>query len=119
MPADCGPEPAVICAGCGSTSRCWTPARVRARILVGPRNEPRAPNWLRPDYSGNGRLAQLVERLLYTQDVGGSSPSPPIYKLPGKPPVWLLPRHALGVVVGLWVPLVGTKRATNPKGGWF
>src|SRR5215471_14344282 len=24
-----------------------------------------------------GRLAQLVERLLYTQDVGGSSPSPP------------------------------------------
>jgi hypothetical protein len=27
--------------------------------------------------SVNGRLAQLVERLLYTQDVGGSSPSPP------------------------------------------
>ena len=26
---------------------------------------------------GEGRLAQLVERLLYTQDVGGSSPSPP------------------------------------------
>src|SRR5262245_60415190 len=26
---------------------------------------------------GAGRLAQLVERLLYTQDVGGSSPSPP------------------------------------------
>jgi hypothetical protein len=25
----------------------------------------------------NGRLAQLVERLLYTQDVGGSIPSPP------------------------------------------
>ena len=25
-----------------------------------------------------GRLAQLVERLLYTQDVGGSSPSPPM-----------------------------------------
>jgi hypothetical protein len=24
-----------------------------------------------------GRLAQLVERLLYTQDVGGSIPSPP------------------------------------------
>src|SRR6516164_7237473 len=24
-----------------------------------------------------GRLAQWVERLLYTQDVGGSSPSPP------------------------------------------
>jgi hypothetical protein len=27
--------------------------------------------------SKNGRLAQLVERLLYTQDVGGSNPSPP------------------------------------------
>jgi hypothetical protein len=27
--------------------------------------------------SRGGRLAQLVERLLYTQDVGGSSPSPP------------------------------------------
>jgi hypothetical protein len=27
-----------------------------------------------------GRLAQLVERLLYTQDVGGSSPSPPTRK---------------------------------------
>jgi hypothetical protein len=26
---------------------------------------------------GEGRLAQLAERLLYTQDVGGSSPSPP------------------------------------------
>src|SRR5580700_11208586 len=25
----------------------------------------------------HGRLAQLVERLLYTQNVGGSSPSPP------------------------------------------
>ncbi len=25
----------------------------------------------------SGRLAQLVERLLYTQDVGGSIPSPP------------------------------------------
>jgi hypothetical protein len=29
------------------------------------------------DKSRRGRLAQLVERLLYTQDVGGSSPSPP------------------------------------------
>src|SRR5882757_7286482 len=29
--------------------------------------------WLCP----GGRLAQLVERLLYTQDVGGSSPSSP------------------------------------------
>jgi hypothetical protein len=25
-----------------------------------------------------GRLAQLVERLVYTENVGGSSPSPPI-----------------------------------------
>ena len=29
-----------------------------------------------PDRSG-GRLAQLVERFLYTEDVGGSSPSAP------------------------------------------
>jgi hypothetical protein len=28
-------------------------------------------------WTRNGRLAQLVERLLYTQDVGGSSPSSP------------------------------------------
>src|SRR6266852_4966543 len=27
--------------------------------------------------NAQGRLAQWVERLLYTQDVGGSSPSPP------------------------------------------
>ena len=31
----------------------------------------------RRDKGRFGRLAQLVERLLYTQDVGGSSPSPP------------------------------------------
>src|SRR6187549_331685 len=31
----------------------------------------------RGDMEGRGRLAQLVERLLYTQDVGGSSPSSP------------------------------------------
>src|SRR5262245_49744531 len=29
--------------------------------------------------STQGRLAQLVERLLYTQVAGGSSPSPPIW----------------------------------------
>ena len=32
--------------------------------------------------TGFGRLAQLVERLLYTQVVGGSSPSPPIEEKP-------------------------------------
>ena len=32
---------------------------------------------------GPGRLAQLVERLLYTQDVGGSSPSPPTRRASG------------------------------------
>src|SRR5713101_2825408 len=30
-----------------------------------------------------GRLAQLVERHVYTVDVGGSSPSPPTTSLPG------------------------------------
>ena len=38
---------------------------------------PLAPLTARGDKSRHGRLAQLVERLLYTQDVGGSSPSPP------------------------------------------
>jgi hypothetical protein len=33
-----------------------------------------------------GRLAQLVERLLYTQDVGGSSPSPPMVVQPWQEP---------------------------------
>jgi hypothetical protein len=28
--------------------------------------------------NAQGRLAQLVERLVYTEVVGGSSPSPPI-----------------------------------------
>jgi hypothetical protein len=28
--------------------------------------------------NAQGRLAQLVERLVYTENVGGSSPSPPI-----------------------------------------
>jgi hypothetical protein len=32
--------------------------------------------------TGLGRLAQLVERLLYTQVAGGSSPSPPIREKP-------------------------------------
>ena len=33
-----------------------------------------------------GRLAQLVEHLVYTEGVGGSSPSPPISARPlGKP----------------------------------
>jgi hypothetical protein len=34
-----------------------------------------------------GRLAQLVERLVYTEVVGGSSPSPPI-NLDWFMPVW-------------------------------
>jgi hypothetical protein len=33
--------------------------------------------YLRGYTSPRGRLAQLVERLLYTQNVGGSNPSPP------------------------------------------
>src|SRR5262245_57830020 len=41
----------------------------------------------RSDNIGAGRLAQLVERLLYTQDVGGSSPSPPTTLRPDGPRV--------------------------------
>ena len=37
------------------------------------------------EYGAPGRLAQLVERLLYTQDVGGSSPSSPKF-VPLSPP---------------------------------
>jgi hypothetical protein len=38
-----------------------------------------------------GRLAQLVEQLLYTQRVGGSSPSPPtIPLLPDRRPLAVL-----------------------------
>ncbi len=33
--------------------------------------------WHRPHAAMRGRLAQLVERFLYTEDVGGSSPSAP------------------------------------------
>ncbi len=41
-----------------------------------PRRRACVPR-VRGDTSAAGRLAQLVERLLYTQNVGGSSPSPP------------------------------------------
>src|SRR5262249_39050215 len=36
-----------------------------------------SPHWAAIKVTRTGRLAQLVERLLYTQDVGGSSPPPP------------------------------------------
>jgi hypothetical protein len=42
-------------------------------------------------WNDDGRLAQLVERLLYTQDVGGSSPSPPTICSCIKRPEWLAP----------------------------
>src|ERR1700730_2128347 len=42
-----------------------------------PRSGGLAPRGRRTIKDGRGRLAQLAERLLYTQDVGGSSPSPP------------------------------------------
>ena len=55
-------------------------------VIVSPQPRP-APRLPRPHLGSKmgripriGRLAQLVERLLYTQDVGGSSPSSPILK---------------------------------------
>jgi hypothetical protein len=39
-----------------------------------------------------GRLAQLGERLVYTQEVGGSIPSPPIKRKPRKHELSLLPQ---------------------------
>lgn len=45
-------------------------------MLLSLRARLRAPGFAAIDVA-EGRLAQLVERLLYTQNVGGSSPSPP------------------------------------------
>jgi hypothetical protein len=42
-----------------------------------PRNDALRSSFVGAISPRKGRLAQLVERLLYTQDVGGSSPSPP------------------------------------------
>ena len=42
--------------------------------------------------TGVGRLAQLVERLLYTQDVGGSSPSSPTSLRVSDPDTWVTER---------------------------
>src|SRR5436190_9922036 len=52
--------------------------------LEGPRfpASQLAPNARNGDKARRGRLAQLAERLLYTQDVGGSSPSPPTSTCP-------------------------------------
>lgn len=42
-----------------------------------PELAPAAKLWQGRASSERGRLAQLVERLVYTEDVGGSSPSSP------------------------------------------
>ena len=42
-----------------------------------------------------GRLAQLVERLIYTEDVRGSSPLPPTRQARGKPPMIDLSKNIL------------------------
>ena len=46
-------------------------------VAIRHRMSPLAPGSGREINLARGRLAQLVERLLYTQNVGGSSPSPP------------------------------------------
>jgi hypothetical protein len=45
-----------------------------------------------------GRLAQLVERLVYTEDVGGSSPSSPRYLKPAPVAGFLVPANAVRLV---------------------
>ena len=47
-----------------------------------------------------GRLAQLVERLLYTQNVGGSIPSPPT-TLAGRPFLPVKPHCHSACALGL------------------
>ena len=59
----------------------FTKKRLQLKGLLGLQGSPPPiPPPKTPHFGGTitrGRLAQLVERLLYTQDVGGSSPSPP------------------------------------------
>lgn len=43
-----------------------------------------------------GRLAQLVERFVYTEDVGGSSPSPPT--TPSLPPQHQMPGRSAAIL---------------------
>ena len=45
-----------------------------------------------------GWLAQLVERLVYTENVGGSSPSPPTIPDPTPPPSHLLAHNVLAQI---------------------
>ena len=56
----------------------------RAITKSGSREENQTALWRYPKSGANrgagGRLAQLVERFVYTEDVGGSSPSPPTMK---------------------------------------
>ena len=72
--------PARVCPPRGLSARHLPPAVSGRchwkRTSIAPPRHLRA--WVMRRYiSRRGRLAQLVERLLYTQDVGGSSPSPP------------------------------------------
>ena len=59
-----------------------------------------------------GRLAQLVERLVYTENVGGSSPSPPTTR-PHRRRVGSL-RGTFGVVLALTLLTVDMARAAEP-----
>ena len=47
-----------------------------------------------------GRLAQLVERLLYTQDVGGSIPSPPTILLRAFGHIWKIDNQTKLAIYG-------------------
>ena len=58
--------------------RTFRSRRTLPRPRVSARARPRAARAaLAPILGGPGRLAQLVEHLVYTEGVGGSSPSPP------------------------------------------
>src|SRR5207247_2014929 len=69
----------------GHPPRQWLDGRLTGR--------GRAPNqglvsFRTPGSGAGGRLAQLVERLVYTEDVGGSSPSSPTIPRPHPFPRW-------------------------------
>src|ERR1041384_7167715 len=55
----------------------------------------RGDNW-----PNTGRLAQLVERLLYTQDVGGSIPSPPTILLRAFGHIWKIDNQTKLAIYG-------------------
>ena len=92
-------------------------SRLGAQIRTPPRRP--APRPLRSrmhalTHTARGRLAQLVEHLVYTERVGGSSPSPPTSALAGAPRGALLPSLSSGSAPEVSRCLVKAREARRP-----